>query len=463
MGGAAPPRLTTRPVADTPAIELRGLTRHFGERTALRDVSVSVPAGATLAVLGRNGAGKSTLLRILATLLRPHGGEIALFGESLPGRAFAVRGRLGLLAHEPLLYTDLTARENLRYHASLHGVERERVEELLGAVGMEPYGDEPVRLLSRGMVQRIAVCRAVLHRPALLLLDEPRANLDPAASDLLEPLIGRASGCTRVITSHDPRAALAEADLVLGLKDGRPLIVAEAREIADAQLSELYHEDRAAVLRKDLLLELRTLETVPAMVLFSLATFVIFHFALNRETIEGQLAAGVLTATLLFAAMLAINRLFVAEREQGGFDAFLLAPVDRTALLIAKASALFAFLAVLEVIAVPAFAVLLLGPPIGPSLLGLIAVLALADLALAVVGTLVSAIAVHTRARDLIGPVIGLPLLIPALIATARATGPLLRTHASGSPPGKWLAVLALYDLVFVLLAYGLFDFLLED
>ena len=219
----------------------------------------------------------------------------------------------------------------------------------------------------------------------------------------------------------------------------------------------------AAVLRKDLLLELRTLETVPAMVLFSIATFVIFHFALNRETIEGQLAAGVLTATLLFAAMLAINRLFVAEREQGGFDAFLLAPVDRTALLIAKASALFAFLAVLEVIAVPAFAVLLLGPPIGPSLLGLIAVLALADLALGVVGTLVSAIAVHTRARDLIGPLIGLPLLIPALIATARATGPLLRTHASGSPPGKWLAVLALYDLVFVLLAYGLFDFLLED
>ena len=126
-------------MADTPAIELRGLTRHFGERTALRDVSVAVPAGATLAVLGRNGAGKSTLLRILATLLRPHGGEIALFGEPLPRRAFAVRGRLGLLAHEPLLYTDLTARENLRYHASLHGVERERVEELLGAVGMEPY------------------------------------------------------------------------------------------------------------------------------------------------------------------------------------------------------------------------------------------------------------------------------------------------------------------------------------
>jgi heme exporter protein B len=217
------------------------------------------------------------------------------------------------------------------------------------------------------------------------------------------------------------------------------------------------------ILRKDMLLELRTFETVPAMVLFSFATFVIFHFGLNRATIQGQLAAGVLTATLLFASMLAVNRLFVAEREQGGFDAFLLAPVDRTAMLVAKASALFAILAVLEVIAVPAFALLLLGPSLGPALPGLVAVLALADLALAVIGTLVSAIAVHTRARDLIGPLIGLPLLIPALIATARAIGPLLVAHSSGSPPGKWLAILALYDLVFALLAYAVFDFLLEE
>jgi heme exporter protein B len=218
-----------------------------------------------------------------------------------------------------------------------------------------------------------------------------------------------------------------------------------------------------AVLRKDLLVELRTLETVPAMVLFSLTTFVIFHFGLNRATINGQLAGGVLTATLLFAGMLGINRLFVAEREQGGFDAFLLAPVDRTALLVAKAAALYIYMVVLEVIAVPGFGLLLLGPSIGPPLLGLIGVLALANLGIAVIGTLVSAIAVHTRARDLIGPIVGLPLLIPALIATARAAGPLLSVHTSGSPPGKWMAILGLYDLVFTLLSYAVFDFLLED
>jgi heme exporter protein B len=217
------------------------------------------------------------------------------------------------------------------------------------------------------------------------------------------------------------------------------------------------------VLRKDLLLELRGFETLPAMVLFSIVTFVIFHFGLNRPTIDGQLAAAVLTVTLLFAAMLGINRLFVAEREQGGFDAFLLAPVDRTALLVAKATALFIFLVALEVIAVPAFALLLLGPPIGRVLPGLALVLVLGNVGLSVIGTLVSAIAVHTRARDLIGPIIGLPLLIPALIGTARGVGPLLAPYASGSPPAKWLAILALYDLVFALLSYAVFDFLLED
>ena len=217
------------------------------------------------------------------------------------------------------------------------------------------------------------------------------------------------------------------------------------------------------ILRKDLTLELRTLETVPAMVLLSIATFVIFHFALNRDTIAGQLAAGILTGTLLFASMLAVNRLFVAEREQGGFDGFLLAPVDRSSLLIAKALALLIFLIVLEVIAVPAFALLLLGPSIGPPLGGLVVLLLLADVALAVIGTLVSAIAIHTRARDLIAPIIGLPLLIPALIATARGAGPLLAAHGASFPQGKWLAILALYDLVFALLAYAVFDFLLED
>jgi heme exporter protein B len=218
-----------------------------------------------------------------------------------------------------------------------------------------------------------------------------------------------------------------------------------------------------AVLRKDLLLELRTLETLPSITLFAVVTFVIFHFALDRGSLSGQLAAGVLTATLLFAGLLATGRLFVAEREQGGFDAFLLAPVDRTALLLAKAVALFLFLAVLELFAVAAFGLLLHPPRLGHALPGIALMLVLADVALAVIGALVSAIAVHTRARDLIGPVVGLPLLLPALIATARGLGPLLTPGGAALPPGKWVAVLALYDVVNALIAYAVFDFLLED
>jgi heme exporter protein B len=217
------------------------------------------------------------------------------------------------------------------------------------------------------------------------------------------------------------------------------------------------------VLRKDLLLELRGLETLPAMVLFAIVTFVIFHFGLNRDTIDGQLAAGVLTVTLLFAAMLGINRLFVAEREQGGFDGFLLAPVDRTALFLAKATVLFCFLCALEVAAVPAFAVLLLEPSPWAGLPELVLLLVLANAGIAVVGTLVGALAVQTRARDLIVPLLALPLLIPVVIAAARGTAPLLLQAGAQAVPGRWLAILCLYDLVFGLLAYAVFDFLLDE
>jgi heme exporter protein B len=219
----------------------------------------------------------------------------------------------------------------------------------------------------------------------------------------------------------------------------------------------------AALLRKELLVELRTLESVPAMSLFALSTFVVFHFALDRSSVEGDLGAGILWVTLLFAAILGVNRLFVADADQGGFDAFLLAPVDRSAMLLAKVLTLLAYLVVLEVVAVPAFALLLLGPPLGPALPGLLATLALGDLGIAVIGTLIAAMAVRTRSRDLLGPLLALPLLVPIVIGGARATSPLLAAaHRSGAPT-RWLLTLGLYDLVFGLIAFALFDFLLED
>jgi heme exporter protein B len=218
-----------------------------------------------------------------------------------------------------------------------------------------------------------------------------------------------------------------------------------------------------ALLRKELLVELRTLESVPGMSLFAVTTFVVFHFALNQNSVSGDEAAGILWVTLLFAAMLGVNRLFVADEDQGGFDAFLLAPVDRNALLVAKALALLLYLLTLELVAVPAFSLLLLGPPLGNALPELLGVLALADVGLAVIGTLVAALAVRTRARDLLGPMLALPLLVPVVIGAAKATAPLLAAGHASAPPARWLLTLALYDLVFGLLAYAVFDFLLED
>jgi heme exporter protein B len=219
----------------------------------------------------------------------------------------------------------------------------------------------------------------------------------------------------------------------------------------------------ATLMRKELLVELRTLESVPAMTLFSVTTFVVFHFALNRNAVEGDLAAGILWVTLLFAAILGVNRLFVADADQGGFDAFLLAPVDRSAMMLAKALTLMAYLVVLEVVAVPAFGLLLLGPSLWHAFPDLIGVLALGDIGVAVIGTLVGAIAVHTRARDLLGPLLALPLFVPLVIGGARASSPLLAGGHAGSPAARWLLTMGLYDLVFGLISYALFEFLLED
>jgi heme exporter protein A len=214
------------------AIELADVGRAYGERVALAGVTLALEEGETLAVFGANGAGKTTLLRILATLLKPHRGVARVLGRELPREGWAVRGRIGMLGHEPLLYRDLSARENLRFHARLHGVAPARVDALLDAVGLGARRDDPVHTFSRGMVQRTAVCRAVLHEPELLLLDEPFAGLDPGAAALVAPLL---AGGTRVVISHDPAF---RGDLALGLRSGRVAFC--ERSVSEADVRALY-------------------------------------------------------------------------------------------------------------------------------------------------------------------------------------------------------------------------------
>jgi heme exporter protein B len=217
------------------------------------------------------------------------------------------------------------------------------------------------------------------------------------------------------------------------------------------------------ILRKDLLLELRTKEAVPAMTLFTLTVYVLFHFGLDRDSLDGELASGVLWVTLLLASVIGVSRLFGAERDQGGIVGLLLAPVDRTALWVAKAAGLFIMLVAVEVVAVPAFGLLLLGPGLGGALPELLAILALGDLGIAAVGALVAALAAETRAHELIVPLLLLPLMVPVLIACAQATEPLLRQDPGPEDLGRWLGLLSLYDVVFVLVSVAVFDYLLED
>jgi heme exporter protein A len=212
-----------------PAISVAGLRRDYGDRPALDGVGFELAAASSLGVLGLHGAGKTTLLRILATLLRPSGGEVSVLGCALPGEAWKLRGRIGYLGHEPLLYRDLSGRENLRFQARLYGLDRNtaeaRIAELLQAVGMERRADERVAELSAGMRQRLSICRCVLHEPELLLLDEPDSNLDAEGRELARALIGPGSGRTRVLVTHDPERHVPDADQVLQLGIGERSVV----------------------------------------------------------------------------------------------------------------------------------------------------------------------------------------------------------------------------------------------
>ena len=358
--------------ADRPRPPLRRAHRAAG-------VNAPVPAGATLAVFGPNGAGKTTLLRMLATLLRPHGGERrACSAASCPTRAGRCAGGSACSATSRCSTATSPVARTCATTPACTTSREERIATLLDAGAMARRADEPVRMLSRGMVQRLAVCRAVLHDPELLLLDEPRVAPRPGGGGARRaagrPRLGAgAHGSPRRVWSRATTpigGAGAEADLALGLRgaaasgsSSRPNAVRIAARRGGALRDE--GARRAAAQGPAARAAHRRVRARDG--LFAVTTFVIFHFALDRDSVAGDLARGRAVGHRPVRAVLGINRLFVAEREQGGFDGFLLAPVDRTAMLRRQGAALFVVPRAVELVAVPAFAVLLLEPAPGPA------------------------------------------------------------------------------------------------
>ncbi len=225
------------------ALTVSGVSKVFGTRRALDDVSFEVPAGAFLSIFGPNGAGKTTLLRVLSTLARPTAGAVHLHGIDIAEEPEEARASIGLISHNPMLYLDLTAEENLMFAAELYGVQnpRERVLELLDAVGLAHRRLDTVRTFSRGMVQRIAIARALVHDPRVVFLDEPYSGLDPHAVDIFDELIASMrADRTFVMVSHALEKGLSMCTHALVLSAGRLVAFEEKSSIDFDEFARLY-------------------------------------------------------------------------------------------------------------------------------------------------------------------------------------------------------------------------------
>ena len=231
--------------ANAPAISVRGVSKVFGTRRALDDISFDVPEGAFLSIFGPNGAGKTTLLRVLATLARPTSGQVLLEGIDTKEEPDQARATLGLISHAPMVYPDLTAEENLLFYAEMYGVAdpQARVDELLDAVGLSHRRHDPVRTFSRGMTQRVAIARALVHDPHIVLLDEPYSGLDPHAVDVFDSLLADLrEGRTFVMVSHDLRKGLDMCSHALVMARGQMVSFQAKGDIDPTAFERLYRE-----------------------------------------------------------------------------------------------------------------------------------------------------------------------------------------------------------------------------
>ncbi|MFP4395752.1 MAG: heme ABC exporter ATP-binding protein CcmA [Anaerolineales bacterium] len=480
-------------------IEIRDLTKTFGPQRALAGIDLHIEPGEWVTLAGPNGAGKTTLLRILATLSRPTSGHVRLWGLDPQRRGDAIRRQIGFFSHRTLLYDDLTAEQNLAFYARVYGLPNgpERSAELLDRLQLTARRYDRVATYSRGMQQRLAMARALLHRPQLLLLDEPYAGLDPLAAEALSQWLTKlnAAGCTLLLTTHTLESSACLGQRAVILRRGRiihdaPLtdrssfpalyrrLVSEGQDAAtppdrpapsrptastalpQAEPAVPFWRQVGAIVVKDLAAELHTREILNAMFVFAVLILLIFSFALDlRGTAARAAAPGVLWCAITFAGTLGLSRSLAREQQTGGLEGLLVAPLDRTAILFGKALGNLLLMLAMEVILLPLGTILLNVPLLRGALLP---ILFAGTLGYAVVGTLLAAIAVNTRAREVLLPILLLPLITPLLIAAVQATGRLL-DGLSWTEIGAWRRLLVVYDLVIVAVAMLTFEYVVEE
>ena len=460
--------------AEPAAVEVRDVWVRLGRRDVLRNVSLAVGQGERVAIIGPNGAGKTTLLRTVATLLRPSRGALQVAGHDMRGAAAAVRAASGYVGHQPHLYEQLTARENLSFLASLYHVHNRvaRIDEVLDTVGLSADADRRVGEYSRGMQQRLALGAATLHRPAVLLLDEPDAGLDSAAVAMLPQTLDRlCPGAAVLFSTHDTSVAEALADRTVSISGGiltaeppRPDLPPRTLPQREGVSGIAGGEFFAAVwnlLRKDVKVEWRAREQLPTLVVFTLLLALVFDMAFVFPGADQapHVAAAVLWSSLLLAVTLGGIRLFASEHDRGTLTRLRLAPIDPSAIFFGKWLLLVLQALLVGVVQLAALSVLL-----NLQLFqgGVVATLALAAAALAAVAALQSALVVDSRARELLMPLLAMPLSIPVMLASVGAT---LAT-VQGDPAAAqlpWLGLLGFMAAVFSSLAVVLYPFAAES
>ncbi len=486
----------------------------FDRRRVLADVTADARAGEIVGLLGPNGAGKSTLLRILAGQLEASRGTVQYLidGQARPPQR--VRHALGVLEHEPQLYGELTARENLRLFAVLAGMAGidERASRALGQARLDARGDDLVERFSRGMRQRLAFERVLLHEPDVLLLDEPFTGLDVES---VAHLTGRlralaAAGTLVILATHDldivstllDRAWLLREGRLHELPAGQDLRTAYQAETAPAcggKFALTSHEEPApidagaeqvgqadsaarlesreeagddvgaiiraaiAVLAKDLRVEWRRREGVLTTLFFAVACVLVFSFGLVEDGRAAEnVGPAVLWVSMTFAGTLAMARTFERERAAGTLAAVLQSPAPRAGVYLGKWLALLCLLLAVDVVLLPLVAVFFQMPLVPRA--GHVVPLVLAGTAgYAAVGTLFAAMLSRTRTRDVLLPILLYPMTVPVMIGGVRGTAAALADPYVPGQVSMWLALLLCFGAVFVTLSLWTFDALMTD